>query len=86
MRLYHFIKRIGGLSLSFSSTADNSKLEKQDQVKTMPIMVSLIVGAFLAILNETLLNVAYTDLIAELGVSAATIQWLSTGFLLVVGI
>ncbi|WP_107728280.1 DHA2 family efflux MFS transporter permease subunit [Desmospora activa] len=49
-------------------------------------MISLIVGAFFAILNETLLNVAYTDLIEELEVTAATIQWLATGFMLVVGV
>src|SRR5690606_8349562 len=51
-----------------------------------PIMISLVIGAFFAILNETLLNVAFTDLMTEFSVSAATIQWLATGFMLVVGI
>nr|WP_273840197.1 DHA2 family efflux MFS transporter permease subunit [Halalkalibacter alkalisediminis] len=55
-------------------------------VKRAPIMISLIIGAFFAILNETLLNVALTDLMAEFGVTHSTIQWLSTGFMLVVGI
>ncbi|MBD8070829.1 DHA2 family efflux MFS transporter permease subunit [Bacillus sp. PS06] len=55
-------------------------------IKRAPIMISLIIGAFFAILNETLLNVAFTDLISEFQVEASTIQWLATGFMLVVGI
>lgn len=58
----------------------------QTEIKKAPIMISLIIGAFFAILNETLLNVAFTDLMNDLQVSTATVQWLSTGFLLVVGI
>ncbi len=56
------------------------------EIKKAPIMLSLIIGGFFAILNETLLNVALTDLISEFGVTANTIQWLTTGFMLVVGI
>ncbi|WP_202080952.1 MDR family MFS transporter [Caldalkalibacillus salinus] len=55
-------------------------------VKRAPIMISLIIGGFFAILNETLLNVALTELSTEFGVTANTIQWLTTGFMLVVGI
>ncbi|MET3505232.1 DHA2 family lincomycin resistance protein-like MFS transporter [Halalkalibacter oceani] len=58
----------------------------QTEIKKASIMISLIIGAFFAILNETLLNVAFTDLMNDLQVSTATVQWLSTGFLLVVGI
>lgn len=63
-----------------------SKAVDTSEIKRAPIMISLIIGAFIAILNETLLNVAYTDLMAQLQVTAATVQWLSTGFMLVVGI
>lgn len=56
------------------------------EVKRTPILITLVIGAFFAILNETLLNVAITDLIRELDVTASTVQWLSTGFLLIVGI
>ncbi|MFS0728006.1 MDR family MFS transporter [Paenibacillus sp. 1P07SE] len=55
-------------------------------VKRLPILISLIIGAFFSILNETLLNIAFVPLTIELGVSYPTIQWLSTGYLLVVGI
>ncbi len=60
----------------------NTKVE----FKRLPIMLSLIIGVFFAILNETLLNVAYIQLMKEFEVTASTIQWLTTGFLLVVGI
>ncbi|SIS53879.1 DHA2 family efflux MFS transporter permease subunit [Alicyclobacillus vulcanalis] len=51
-----------------------------------PILFSLILGAFAAILNQTLLNVAVPKLMADFDVSANTVQWLSTGYLLTNGI
>ncbi|CAM3558730.1 DHA2 family efflux MFS transporter permease subunit [Marinicrinis lubricantis] len=56
------------------------------KIKKLPIVISLIIGAFIAMLNETVLNVAYTDLMADLNVTSTTVQWLSTGFMLIVGI
>ncbi|MGN7166736.1 MDR family MFS transporter [Paenibacillus cellulositrophicus] len=55
-------------------------------IKKLPILVSLIVGAFFSILNETLLNIAFPELMVELKVSASTLQWLATGYMLVVGV
>ncbi len=55
-------------------------------IRRLPITIALIIGAFVSILNETLLNVAYTDLMGELHVSPSTIQWLSTVYMLVIGI
>nr|WP_052108989.1 DHA2 family efflux MFS transporter permease subunit [Jeotgalicoccus saudimassiliensis] len=52
----------------------------------MPIMVALIIGAFFAILNETLLNIALTTLMAEFDVTLSTVQWVATGFMLVMAI
>ncbi|MBF0707328.1 multidrug efflux MFS transporter [Alkalihalobacillus hwajinpoensis] len=51
-----------------------------------PVMISLIIGAFFAILNETLLNIALTTLMEKFSVTPATVQWMATGFLLVMGI
>ncbi|WP_416148486.1 DHA2 family efflux MFS transporter permease subunit [Salipaludibacillus sp. HK11] len=65
---------------------EETPVQDTKNIKKMPIMISLIMGVFFAILNETLLNVAYTDLMATFQVEASTIQWLSTGFMLVVGI
>ncbi|MEF2966818.1 MDR family MFS transporter [Paenibacillus sp. M1] len=55
-------------------------------IRRLPITIALIIGAFVSILNETLLNVAYTDLMKELSVTPSTIQWLSTVYMLVIGI
>ena len=50
------------------------------------IMIALVLGAFVAILNETLLGNALNDLMKELSVDAPTIQWLTTAYMLTVGI
>ncbi|SFI35610.1 MFS transporter, DHA2 family, lincomycin resistance protein [Paenibacillus sp. UNC496MF] len=55
-------------------------------IKRGPIVAALIIGAFVAILNETLLNIAFPDLMIEFNISPATIQWLSTAYMLVIGI
>src|SRR5699024_3200588 len=58
-------------------------LADDPNVKTLPIMVSLIIGAFFAILNETLLNIALITLMEEFNVTLPTVQWMATGFMLV---
>lgn len=50
------------------------------------ILIAVMLGAFVAILNQTLLNVAIPHIMNDLGVSANTVQWLSTGYMLVNGI
>ena len=39
-------------------------------------------SAFLATFNETFLNVAFTSFMTDLGVGVATVQWLSTAYML----
>lgn len=56
------------------------------EVKRLPILISLIIGAFFSILNETLLNIAFPKLMVELNVEAPTLQWLATGYMLVVAV
>lgn len=50
------------------------------------ILVVLISGCFLSTLNQTLLNVAMSNLMEVFDVTAATVQWLSTGFMLINGV
>lgn len=50
------------------------------------VIVTMLVAAFVVILNETILNVALPRLMTDLGVSATTVQWLSTGFLLTMAV
>jgi DHA2 family lincomycin resistance protein-like MFS transporter len=59
--------------------------ENQD-IKRGPITFALIIGAFVAILNETFLNIALADLMDSFQVSETTIQWLATAYMLVIGI
>ncbi len=61
-------------------------LADNPDIKVMPIMISLIIGAFFAILNETLLNIALTTLMDEFNISLTTVQWMATGFMLVMGV
>ncbi|MGA8943086.1 MAG: DHA2 family efflux MFS transporter permease subunit [Thermoactinomyces sp.] len=54
--------------------------------KHLPLLIVLMMGVFLALLNQTLLNVAIPHLIQDFGVTASTAQWLLTGYMLVNGI
>ncbi len=46
----------------------------------------LMIGAFIAFLNNTLLNIALPSIMTDLKIEAPTVQWLTTGFMLVNGI
>ncbi|MFM1650978.1 DHA2 family efflux MFS transporter permease subunit [Brevibacillus sp. B_LB10_24] len=47
------------------------------------VIVVLVLGMFIAILNQTLVNVAIPHMMTDLNVTTTTVQWLSTGFMLV---
>ena len=49
------------------------------------IVATLFIGAFFGYLNDTLLNVALTPIMKDFSVDKTTVQWLTTGFLLVMG-
>lgn len=66
--------------------AASSQHKDLGDIKRLPILITLVIGAFFSILNETLLNIAFVDLVKDLNVSYTTIQWLSTSYMLVVGI
>ncbi len=50
------------------------------------VMMALMLGSFLALLNETILNVAFSTLMTEMHITAGTVQWLATGYMLIIGI
>ncbi|MBL5771054.1 MULTISPECIES: DHA2 family efflux MFS transporter permease subunit [Heyndrickxia] len=50
------------------------------------IIAVLMVGAFIAFLNNTLLNIALPSIMKDLEVGPSTVQWLATGFMLVNGV
>lgn len=73
--------------MSDNETKDKYEFLSEDpNISVKPIMFSLIIGAFFAILNETLLNIALTTLMKEFDISITSVQWMATGFMLVMGI
>ena len=50
------------------------------------IMLPLLIGTFIALLDETILNVAFAQLESDLHVPISTLQWLGTAYILTVGI
>lgn len=73
--------------MDMSTQASNSSSTVElGNIKKLPIMISLIIGAFFSILNETLLNIALPTLVIDLNVTQSTIQWLAAGYMLLVGV
>ena len=56
------------------------------QINKKILLFVLLLGGFLSILNQTLLNVALSKFMGVFDVSATTVQWLATGFMLVNGV
>ncbi|MBP2655954.1 MAG: drug resistance transporter, EmrB/QacA family [Firmicutes bacterium] len=56
------------------------------KLKVWQIKIALILAGFFGLLNETSLNVALNVFMTEFHVSVDTVQWLTTGFLLIIGI
>nr|WP_127531665.1 DHA2 family efflux MFS transporter permease subunit [Paenibacillus kobensis] len=55
-------------------------------LKSGTILFIMIIGAFLATLNQTIMSVATPELMKDFSITAATAQWLTTGYLLVNGV
>lgn len=66
------------------------RLEKiiyeEKKFKVIPISVALIAAGFFCMLSETVLNMALKSLMSQFSISANTVQWLSTGYMLIMGI
>lgn len=67
---------------SAATTADDGRLS----AATTLALTVLVLSAFVMILNETILSVALRDLSVDLGVTATTVQWLTSGFLLTMAV
>jgi DHA2 family lincomycin resistance protein-like MFS transporter len=50
------------------------------------VIAILLVAAFVVILNETIMSVALPRLMVDLGISARTVQWLTTAFMLTMAV
>lgn len=67
------------MKLSKNATIKNS-------IRKGPIMFVLIIGAFLATFNQTIMSVAIPELMNDFNIKASTAQWLTTGYMLVNGV
>ena len=67
------------------ATTEHEYLAERPGFPAKTIVAALFVGAFFGYLNDTLLNVALTPIMHDFAVDKTTAQWLTTGFLLVMG-
>lgn len=56
------------------------------KVNTKAILAVLAFSAFIAVFNETILNVALNILMKEMNVTAGTIQWIVTAYMIIVSV
>ncbi|MGM7721377.1 DHA2 family efflux MFS transporter permease subunit [Metabacillus sp. Hm71] len=56
------------------------------EYKVIPILAAFLISGFIGLFSETALNIALTQLIDVFNTTAATVQWLTTGYLLTLGI
>ncbi|MFD1772386.1 DHA2 family efflux MFS transporter permease subunit [Paenibacillus rhizophilus] len=68
------------------STITANAVSVAKNIRRGPIITALLIGAFVALLNQTLMNVALPQMMDSLGIQANTAQWLTTGFMLVNGV
>ena len=54
--------------------------------KLVIAVVSLVILTFLGVLSETSLNIAYSTLMEEFSIGASVVQWLTTGYLLLLSV
>lgn len=66
----------------YESNADGGTFGSKSNFLVVMVM---ILGVFAAILNETLLSVALSKIMGDLAISPGSAQWLTTGYLLVIG-
>ena len=50
------------------------------------LILVLLIGTFCTVLNQTILTTAFPTLMDAFDISTSTVQWLTTGFLMVNGI
>ncbi|CAH0196143.1 putative multidrug resistance protein EmrY [Peribacillus sp. Bi96] len=64
----------------------NATQQQSPVIRTTPILISFLIAGFIGLFSETALNMALGDLIQEFTISPSTVQWLTTGYLLTLGI
>ncbi|NYF23362.1 DHA2 family efflux MFS transporter permease subunit [Sporosarcina sp. JAI121] len=62
------------------------EIKEMHQKPPYGMIAILFIGAFVALLNNTLLNVALPTIMVEFDVKPSVVQWLTTGYMLINGI
>ncbi len=55
-------------------------------IRPVPILIAFLIAGFIGLFSETALNMALGRLMIELNVISSTVQWITTGYLLTMGI
>lgn len=58
----------------------------QTAIKPIPILIAFLIAGFAGLFSETALNMALGNLMTEFNVVSSTVQWITTGYLLTMGI
>ena len=69
-----------------SGMEDMARGKRPVAAQLVIVVVALSILTFLGILSETSLNIAYSTLMGEFSVSADVVQWLTTGYLLLLSV
>ncbi|MXO81142.1 DHA2 family efflux MFS transporter permease subunit, partial [Paenibacillus sp. OT2-17] len=69
-----------------STKSQTSSPSEPKTFKVLPIMIALLLSGFIGMFSETALNIALNDLMQILHITTATAQWLTTAYLLTLGI
>ncbi|PYY27900.1 DHA2 family efflux MFS transporter permease subunit [Paenibacillus illinoisensis] len=67
-----------------SNTA--STAVSNSEIKTSPVIISFLIAGFVGFFGETALNIALQNIINGFGISASSAQWLTTVYLLTLGV
>lgn len=69
-----------------AATPSNTSEQEQKIIRPVPILISFLIAGFIGLFSETALNMALGRLMIELNVVSSTVQWITTGYLLTMGI
>ncbi|PYF06870.1 DHA2 family efflux MFS transporter permease subunit [Ureibacillus chungkukjangi] len=72
--------------MNIDISANNGSTIEKNNIRTVPIIVSFLIAGFVGLFSETALNMALNSLIIDFGIKETTVQWLTTGYLLTLGI
>ena len=65
---------------------ESTQAPNTSAIRKGPILAVILLGAFVSLLNQTLMNVALPSIMADLNIGESTAQWITTGFMLVNGV